>query len=115
MEKRDRNIILIIRFFHILITILFLLSIIYLYYAALTKRFSYLLFLPLLLLIIEAIFLIYNNGNCPLKNIHERYGDEKGFWDLFLPKKFIPYVVKTLEIITVIGFIFLILSFFGIA
>lgn len=114
MEKRDKGIILCIRLIHIIVTIFLIFSIIYLYYAAFTRRFGYFLFIPLGALIAEAVFLIYNKGNCPMTRIHKKYGDEKGFWDLFLPKTIVPYITKTLEIITIIGFILVILRFIGV-
>jgi len=111
MEDKNKNIIFVIRFIHSIVTIFLILSIIYIYYIAITRRFSYFIIIPVLALIAEAIFLIYNRGNCPLMYIHKKYGDEKGFWDLFLPKRIVPYITLFLEIITIIGFIIVFLEF----
>jgi hypothetical protein len=111
MKDKNKRMILTVRLLHIIATIILILSIIYIYYVAITRKFSYLLLIPLLLLIAEAIFLMYNRGKCPMDKVHKKYGDEKGFWDLFLPKIIIPYVVKILEILTIIGFIIIVLEF----
>lgn len=103
-----------LRFVHILVTLFLLFSMVYLYYVAFSKNFSWFLFLPIGSLVFEATLLFYNRGKCPLTKVHKRYGDSKGFWDLFLPSFIIPYVVSILEIAVVIGFILVLLSYFRI-
>ena len=111
MKKENKNMIFVVRLFHIIATIILIASIIYIYYVILTRNFSYFLLIPLGLLVLEAIFLIYNRGKCPMDGVHKKYGDEKGFWDLFLPKRIVPYVVKVLDAITIIGFVIILLEF----
>jgi hypothetical protein len=109
--ENNKNMIFVVRLFHIIATIILIASIIYIYYVIFTRKFSYFLLIPLGLLILEAIFLIYNRGKCPMDKVHKKYGDEKGFWDLFLPKRIVPCVVKVLDTITILGFIIILLEF----
>lgn len=110
----NKKIIIILRIIHGLITFFLIFSITYLYYTIATRKFGYFLFVAIIALILEGILLFVNKGKCPLIGIHEKYGDNKSFFDLFLPKKVVPYITLFLEIVAIIGFIFISLIFIRI-
>ena len=81
--------ILAIRIIHGVFTLYFIACLVYLYYAAITSTYDIFLAVAFVSLAIEG-FAVYilNDGNCPLLHIHKAVGDEKTFFELFLPKRF---------------------------
>ena len=98
---------LILRIVHASFALLFITCIIFVYYCALTRLASPWLYPAIILLLIEGIALWMNKGNCPLEPIHLRYGDDKGFFGLFLPAKLLPYVIPGLAVIAAVGLLLL--------
>lgn len=88
--------IIILRVIHGLFTLFFALCLIELYYAAVTRQTGVLLVISVISLAIEgAVVFIFNRGDCPLIHIQRKIGDDKPFFELFLPsnlaRKAIPY------------------------
>ena len=104
----ESSVLLIIRIIHAAFAILFISCIIFIYYCALTRQYSPWLYPAGILLVLEGIAVALNKGNCPLEPIHLRYGDNKGFFGLFLPEKILPYVIPGLAIIAAVGGLLLI-------
>ena len=102
---KNKKMIFFIRFLHSVITIIMLASIVYMYYFVATGDFNWLVILAVVILIGEGIALYWYNNNCPMMNVHRKYGDDKSFWDLFLPKKVIPGLIFWLKLITLTGFL----------
>ncbi len=96
------------RFIHILIGSFFIACLIYIYYAAFAGPLDWKVYFCLTAIIIEGIVLMVFKG-CPLTIIQNKIGDNKGFFDLFLPQKVLPFIVPGYIILTFValGFIYL--------
>ena len=108
MEKITGKIYL-IRSVHGLITLFFLFCIAYVYYAAITDRASQFAWMAAAMILLEGFIVIFNKGICPLGSIHKKFGDDKTFFELFLPKPVAAKAVPFLGIIAVIGILWLFL------
>jgi hypothetical protein len=95
--------IVLIRSIHGLITLYFLSCIGLIYYAGITDQASVWAYLAAASLVIEGIIVSLNHGDCPLGSIHHRVGDDKTFFELFLPKSLAKRSVPVLGIIAMIG------------
>ena len=89
----------VLRVFHGLFAVYFLICLGYLYYAGLFGRFDALFFVAIISLAIEGILVfVLNKGDCPLIHVQRRIGDSKPFFELFFPsrmaKKAIPVFAK---------------------
>lgn len=98
---------LIVRIIHSFFALTFLGSIAFLYYCIITGTPSPWLLPITAILLIEGVILLLNNGKCPLDPLHHKYGDDKGFFGMFLPPKTLPYVLPVLFIVTILGFVLL--------
>ena len=98
---------LVIRIVHAGFALLFIACIIFIYYCAITRLASPWLYPATIILLIEGIAVGLNKGDCPLGPIHLRYGDDKGFFGLFLPARILPYVIPGLAVIAAVGFLLL--------
>lgn len=98
-----------VRSIHALITLIFTSSIVYIYYSALTNQNNFFTYLSVGLIIFEAIVIVINKGSCPLGVIHKKFGDDKAFFELLLPKKAAKLAVPVLGIIAVVGILLLFL------
>jgi hypothetical protein len=67
-------------------------------------------YLAVVSLVVEFILIMLNNWECPLNPIHDRLGDEKRLFGLFIPEKLRPY---GLPVLIFIGFCALAFWFFG--
>src|SRR5690242_15070856 len=82
----------------------FILCLIYMYYAAVTATFDYLLGIALVSLAIEGfVVFVLNNGDCPLIHIQRRIGDEKPFFEIFFPPKIAKRAIPFFAAVTWIG------------
>ncbi len=97
----------IVRVIHTLFAFFFVFCMGYVYYSALTGHKTKWTLFAVVALVLEGILLLINSGDCPLAPLHRRYGDQKGFFDLFLPPKILPYVIPFFVITTVIGLLLL--------
>lgn len=97
-------------------TILFLLMsscIVYVLYCGITRTYSWILFVAIGAVLIEGLVLFFNHFKCPLTNLAEKYGAEKGtVTDMFYPKWFVPHVFRFSTVLFVIGLVLLGLTYF---
>jgi len=76
-----------VRLIHGLLSAFFLSCIGFVYYAAIADAHSRLAIVAALILLGEGAVVALNGGDCPLGTVHRRYGDEKAFFELFLPPR----------------------------
>jgi fumarate reductase subunit C len=95
----------ILRVIHFIISAYFLLCILFIYYSVITNNESKLFYLAVLSVLIEGVVVFLNDKNCPLGILHKRYGDEKTFFELFLPKKMAKQIIPVLGTIAMLGII----------
>jgi hypothetical protein len=88
---------------HGLISALFLACIAVIYLGAWSGQANVLTYLALAALGIECILVLLSGGNCPLGPWLRRLGDDKPFFELFLPRRVAKAAVPTLGAIAVIG------------
>jgi len=105
---RRSGMIFLIRIIHTIIFLLSLLCIAYVYYCGLRKQPDSIAYFASAVLVLQAILVLINNRQCPLRVLHRKFGDEKGFFDLFIPKAVLPYVYPSLVVIGSLGIILLI-------
>ena len=86
-SRNPRCILLIIKVLHTVIWAFFVLTILYILYAAILNRIGTLLWISIGLIVVEGIILLMNGGRCPLTRLGEKYTEQAdvGF-DIFLPK-----------------------------
>ena len=99
----SQTMILLIRSIHGLITLYFLSCIGLIYYAGITRQASVLAYLAAASLVIEGIVVILNHGDCPLGAVHHRVGDDKTFFELFLPRLMAKRAAPVIGIVAMIG------------
>ena len=85
-EQANPLMIRIVRSVHTLIALVMFASVGVVYHSAVTQTYSLLLYLALGALLIEGIAITANKGDCPLSYLQRKYGDDKAFFELFLPK-----------------------------
>lgn len=107
---KNRKAIYIIRSIHTLIAAFFIFCIGLLYYFALTGKSSPWIIWITVVLLVEGVVLIINRGKCPLSFLHQKYGDDKKFYDLFFPEKIAPYMAHILGVATIVGIILLLVG-----
>jgi hypothetical protein len=94
-----------VRAVHSLFSVFFLSCLAYVYYAALTRRRGPLLAAAGAALLFEGAVLAANRGDCPLGAVHRRFGDERTFFELFLPPRAARMAVPFFAAVTVFGFV----------
>jgi hypothetical protein len=99
--------ILLVRAVHGLITLFFLSCIGTVYYAGITHQASVWAFLAAAFLVLEGSIVTFNHGNCPLGAIHHKVGDDKTFFEIFLPERLAKRAVPVLGVVAAIGIILL--------
>jgi hypothetical protein len=92
-----------VRGVHSLFTLFFLSCLAYVYYAALARKRNRLLAAATGALLIEGAVVRANGGDCPLGAIHHRYGDEKTFFELFVPPRLAKRAVPFFTVVTAVG------------
>lgn len=102
-----QTMILVIRSAHGLITLYFLTCIVSIYYAGLTGQMNIWTYLAVASLLVEAMVVGLNHGDCPLGAIHRKFGDQKAFFELFLPKHIAKKAVPVLGIVAAAGILLL--------
>lgn len=99
--------ILLVRTVHGLITLIFLSCIFCIYYFGITNNRSPLAYIAVALIVIEGIVVTLNGGNCPLGVVHSKFGDDKAFFELFLPKRQAKMAVPFLGFVAFLGILLL--------
>lgn len=89
-------VVLLVRLLHAAITAFFVTCIGCVYYSALTGRRNRYLLPAIGALIVEGAVVYTNGGKCPLGRVHNRYGDEREFFELFMPRRFSQHAVPVL-------------------
>ena len=104
--------VVLLRTIHGLFAAYFLICLGYVYYAAFTERFDLILIIALISLAGEA-FLVFvvNGGDCPLIHVQRRIGDEKPFFELFLPPRLAKKAIPFFSVLALIGAALLVASF----
>lgn len=103
------SMICLIRSIHGLITLFFLVCIGYIYYSAITDKVGLLAYLAVASVVFEGLTVVFNKGICPLGSIHKKFGDDKTFFELFLPKSVAAKAVPFLGMVAAIGILWLFL------
>lgn len=98
-----------IRLVHGVLTVFFLVCIAFVYYSAITDESSLLLVVAVGALVVEGAIVVLNRGDCPLGTLHRRFGDETTFFELFLSATAAKLAVPFLGLVTVTGFLLLLL------
>jgi hypothetical protein len=104
---KNRKAIYVIRAIHTFIAAFFVFCIGFLYYFVFTEKQSPWIVWIIAILIAEGVVLIANQWRCPLSLLHQKYGDDKKFYDLFFPEKIAPYAGHILGAATIIAIILL--------
>jgi len=110
-EDANQLMIWVIRLIHSLIALTFFTAIGVIYFSAISETYNLWLYLALGGLLVEGITVILNGGNCPLLYLARKYGDDKTFLELFLPKNAAKQMFKVFTIIISIGCLLLLLKF----
>lgn len=86
-SRNPKRMLLKIKVLHTVIWAFFVLTILYILYAAIMDRIGTLLWIAIALIVVEGIILLINGGRCPLTRLGEEYTEKTdvGF-DIFLPK-----------------------------
>lgn len=98
-----------IRAVHTLLSVFFLSCLGYVYYAGVARRRGRLLWGAIAALIAEGAIVYANGGDCPLGPVHRRFGDDKTFFELFVPKAVAKQAVPFFAAVTAAGFAMLLL------
>jgi hypothetical protein len=101
--------VLLIRALHGGITLFFVGCIGYIYYAGLTGKVGWPAYLAVTAVLAEGVAFSLGRGNCPLGALHRRYGDEKAFFELLLPRRAAKLAVPILGVIAAAGILLLLL------
>jgi hypothetical protein len=113
-DRPHKNLFMIwlIRIIHALIVFLFIAFIAVVYHRGITKNIDAWFYIASVAIAIEGILVILNRWDCPLTFIHKRYGDNKGFFGLFMPDDMARHTIKLFAVIAVIGYIIVFLNVF---
>ncbi|MBM4159655.1 MAG: hypothetical protein FJ217_01005 [Ignavibacteria bacterium] len=96
-----------VRIVHSIFGLISLASIAVIYYCGIVGEPHPLLLPACIAILLEGLAMVVSGFRCPLEPFHRKYGDDKGFFGLFLPKALVPYAVPFLSVATVIGFLLL--------
>jgi len=92
-----------IRTVHGIISLFFLCCLAYIYYAGITDRPTLWAYVAVMALLLEGLVVFVNHGDCPLGTWHKKYGDQKAFFELFLPHHLAKRAIPFLAVVTTIG------------
>ena len=95
--------VLLIRALHGAISVFFLSCLAYVYYAAITRQRSRRLAVVAGALVVEGVVVYANGGDCPLGPLHKRFGDEKTFFELFVPPHVARHAVPFFAAVAALG------------
>jgi hypothetical protein len=90
-----------LRVLHGTVCIYFFMCLTYLYYVGITGVATWWLLLALVSLGAEAFAVfVLNKGNCPLTHVQRMIGDDKPFFELFLPPHLAKKAIPTFAVVT---------------
>ena len=101
--------VLLIKVLHGLLSAFFIACITYVYYAGITRSTSPFVFIAVAALLLEGTIVLLNRGDCPLGAVHRRLGDEKRFFELFLPGRAAAVAVPFFAAVTAVGLLILLI------
>jgi hypothetical protein len=105
--QRKIGIIILVRSLHTLMAAFLITCIVYLYYCKITDCIGLKAYMAAAFLLGEGLIVLVNNRECPLSALQRKYGDNKGFFNLFLPHTVIPYVYPSLAVVASVGILLL--------
>lgn len=108
-DPRSSRMILLVRTVHGVISAFFLTCIGVLFYAGVSGEQLVLGFAAAGALAVEGAIVGMNGGDCPLGQVHHRYGDERAFFELFLPSRLAKLAVPALGLVAATGTVRLVL------
>jgi len=90
-----------LRLLHGLASLYFIGCLVYLYYAAVTGEATWFLVVALVSLAAEGyVVFVVNNGDCPLIHVQRKMGDNKPFFELFMPSKLAKQAIPCFAVLT---------------
>jgi hypothetical protein len=95
----------VIRFIHLIVSLYFLGCLLILYHSILINKESKLLYIAIISLLIEGLIIFFNRNTCPLGFLHKQYGDDKAFFELFMPKKLAQNVIPIMAVFSIAGIV----------
>jgi hypothetical protein len=101
----------VIRLIHTLIALIMFAAMAMVYFSAISQTYNLLLYLALGALFIEGAAITLNKGDCPLSYLQRKYGDDKAFFELFLPRNIAKQMFRTNFVVISIGCLFLLFTF----
>lgn len=113
MDKEAPNYkkLVIVKTVHTFIYLVMVAATFYIMYAAITKKYNYLLYVSLGLLTIEGIVFFGSGMKCPLTALAKQYGDPKGYvGDTLFPEKFTKYTFRVFGSILLVGLLILLID-----
>jgi len=108
-NHRRVGLIWLVRSFHITIAACLLGCIVYIYYCGLTGRVTTGACLACGALVAEGVGVVVCGRRCPLVTLHRKFGDNRSFFDLFLPRAALPYAYPTLAGVAMFGMVLLVI------
>jgi hypothetical protein len=101
----------VIRSVHTLIALVMFASVGVVYYSAVSQIYGLWLYLSLVALLIEGVAITLNRGDCPLSYLQRKYGDDKAFFELFLPKNAAKQMFRVNFLLVSIGCLILLFNY----
>ena len=96
------------RFLHSLLASIILVSIIVIYFSVFTNEINGLTHLSVAVVVFEAAILFIFKGDCPFVFLHQLFGDERSFFNLFMPEKFVTPVILGIGLVALGGIVLLV-------
>lgn len=103
------NSILLARLLHAGFVLYFFICIFYIYYCVIFGIENAFLYISIISLLIEGLVVFLNNSDCPLGAFHKKAGDNKTFFEVFVPKPIAKQAIPFFAIVAMGG---LLLYFF---
>ncbi|MHC4224815.1 MAG: hypothetical protein ACYSX0_18050 [Planctomycetota bacterium] len=100
---------LLLRVFHGLFSVFFVLCIGVIYYSGITDSAENWALGACGFLLLEGILVAASGWECPLDYLHRSLGDDKGFFGLFLPRSWHRRMIPILSVVTGVGVVMLVL------
>lgn len=103
--------VVLIRSVHGLITVYFLSCIGLIYFFAFTNAHSVLAWVAVASIVVEGVVVSLNHGDCPLGKLHNQFGDQKAFFELFVPSAVAKRAVPFFGLVSAVGILALLWNY----
>jgi len=100
----------VVRSIHTLVALALIASIAVVYYSGITKTVDIWFYLATGALFIEGAVITLNKGGCPLSYLQRKYGDDKAFFELFMPKHIAKHMFKIASVVIAIAYVVFLLG-----